>query len=79
MSKHNEVLAAINSGMRFSWNLDGIHPFQPQGEPVHTLEKVEEAAIGWILQSFASKALYNNEITLSFEPTPQGLNVYYEK
>ena len=79
MSKHAEVIAALKSGMKFSWNLDGIHPFEPQGEVVHTIATVEEAAIGWVMQSFAPRALYNSNLSLSFEPTPSGINVYYER
>ena len=77
MSKYEQVLRAIRTGMRFSWNLDGIDAFK-EAKKVHTLTEPLDGAIGWLLQEFAKKAIYNPDLFISFEPTAEGINVYYE-
>jgi 23S rRNA-/tRNA-specific pseudouridylate synthase len=79
MNKHEEVVAACRQGMRFTWNLDGIKPFNPKGEPVHRLDGDVSGAVLWVLKHFAQKAVCNADATLSFEPTSDGLNIYYDE
>lgn len=77
-SHYQTVLDAIDQGMKFSFNLYGIRPFTPQGRLVHTIDAKQLGGIGWVLQEFVKKAIYNPDLLISFEPTPEGINVYYE-
>ena len=74
---HDKVISAIRQGMRFSWSLDGIDIFK-EARLVHTLTEPIEGAVGWIMQEYAKRAIYNPDLFISFEPTAEGLKVYYD-
>lgn len=72
------VMDAINKGEKFSWNLDGFSELKNEDRLVHVIPNPNEASIGWILQQFCVKALHDAELSISFEPSPEGLKIYYK-
>jgi hypothetical protein len=77
-SKFDEVMDAITSGEKFSWSLSGFTLFKNTDRLVHVMPNPNEASIGWILQQFCSRALYDANLLISFEPSPEGLKIYYK-
>lgn len=76
MTKLQIVMDAIHSGMRFSWNLDGIQAFK-KTDRTESVSHVYESKVGYILQEAAARGINNSDYYVSFEPTPEGLKIYY--
>lgn len=77
-STFQQVMDAIESGTPFSWNFRGLTGFRNTDRLVHVIPEPNEASIGWILQQFCIKALYDAELVISFEQSPEGLKIYYK-
>jgi hypothetical protein len=77
-STFQQVMDAINNGEKFSWNFNGLTAFRNTDRLVHEIPNPTEASIGWILQEFCVKALYDADLLISFEPSPEGLKIYYK-
>lgn len=77
-STFQQIMDTIHIGKRFSWNFDGISLFKNTERLVHVIPNPSEASVGWILQQFCVKALYDAELLISFEPSDEGLKIYYK-
>lgn len=77
-SKFEEVMDAISSVEKFSWNFNGITGFRNTDRLVHVIPNPNEASIGWIMQQFCNRALYDSSLLISFESSPEGLKIYYK-
>lgn len=77
-STFQAIMDAINRDLKFSWNLDGFREFKNDDRLVHIIPNPSEASIGWILQQFCTRALYDAELLISFEPSDEGLKIYYK-
>lgn len=76
-STFQQVMDAIDSGVPFSWDFNGISAFKNTERLVHVIPEPNEASIGWILQQFCIKALYDATLSISFEQSADGLKIYY--
>jgi hypothetical protein len=77
-STFQQVMDAIDSGVPFSWNYLGLSGFKNTDRLVHVIPEPNEASIGWILQQFCITALYDADLVISFEQSPEGLKIYYK-
>lgn len=77
-STFQQIMDAIDEGKKFSWNFQGLTGFRNTDRLVHVIPEPNEASIGWILQQFCIKALYDAELVISFEQSPEGLKIYYK-
>lgn len=77
-STFQQIMDTIHIGKKFSWNFDGISGFRNTDRLVHVIPEPNEASIGWILQQFCITALYDAELLISFEPSDEGLKIYYK-
>ena len=77
-STFQQIMDAINEGKKFSWNFQGLTGFRNTDRLVHVIPNPSEASVGWILQQFCVKALYDAELVISFEPSDEGLKIYYK-
>lgn len=77
-STFQQIMDAIDEGKKFSWNFQGLTGFRNTDRLVHVIPEPNEASIGWILQQFCIKALYDADLVISFEQSPEGLKIYYK-
>lgn len=81
VSLFNRVMHVIKLRQPFTLAPFDIYPYKPSGKLVHLLKYDEEGEVdggevGWIMQWWSRLAIYNYK-TISFNPTKNGLEIYY--
>ena len=77
ISLFDQVLEMIRRRAPFTLYPFFIGNYQPKGQVVHTIDESDVGQLGYILQWWAKLAIYGNK-TISFNPTPKGIEIIYE-
>jgi hypothetical protein len=76
MNKFNQIMGALKLGASFSWNYNGIQEAQPTDlRAVTTIDN--EAEIGFNLQLFAARHLYNEDLRITFIQENGEIKIYF--
>lgn len=68
----------IDHGLSFSWNFNGIHaPEPPNDNLMAIVEGMDEGKIGYHLQHFACRHLYNDKLKITFMVESNQIKIYY--
>lgn len=76
MSKFKQIIDTIKSGVSFSWGFGGMTTPEPT-ELQLICEKDDEARIGYHTQIFLARALYYDDLKITYEVNDNQVKIYY--
>jgi hypothetical protein len=78
MTKFQQIFNALESGASFSWGFDGIeNPEQPKDNLQCVCNLSEQGKIGYHVQVFISRALYYENLKITFIQEDGNIKIYY--
>ena len=76
MNKFNQIMGELNLGDSFSWNYNCIQ--DPQQTDVRAITTIDnESEIGFNLQIFAARHLYNEDLKITFIQDNGEIKIYF--
>jgi hypothetical protein len=78
MNKFRQIIMCIDHGISFSWSFGGINaPEQPNDNLMAIVQGMDEGKIGYHLQVFTCRHLYNNDLKITFIIEGDVTKIYY--
>lgn len=78
MTKFQQIMSALKDGAEFSWGLDGIRsPELPKNNLQAICDLSDEGQIGYHTQIFLARALYFEDLRITFIQEGGNIKIYY--